>query len=190
MKKRVLVFLVLATVAVGGAFAEWYDSYAEGIDASNVFINAGIGYRLGGGKGIPPITVSADFKLPIKMPITLGAMASLSTDGPYETMTGFDPVAYKWTYGKYTLMDIGIGARAMYHFGFLKNLDTYAGVTLGYTIQTSTGDAKDWYKGVSYFLWGAKLGGRYFFTNNIGAYLELDYLVLFFTPSVGLSLKF
>jgi hypothetical protein len=184
MKKRALIFLVLAMVVAGGAFADWYDSYAPGIDESKVFVNAGIGFTVGRNGGIPPISVSADFKLPISMPITLGVMGRLSTSD-----------TYKFGNLEYTYVDIGIGARGLYHFNFVQNLDTYAGVTLGYNIQTVSykGDwpdaIKDNYKGVSYFLWGVKLGGRYFFTKNIGAFIELDYMG-WITPGIGLSLKF
>jgi hypothetical protein len=77
-------------------------------------------------------------------------------------------------------------------------LDTYAGVTLGYVIQT--GDVKykgaasslgrnTSYDGVSFLLFGANIGARYFFTNNIGAYLELGYSGLQ-VASIGLALKF
>ncbi|MDR2501542.1 MAG: hypothetical protein LBD37_10790 [Treponema sp.] len=73
MKKSILV-LVLAAGGVLGQ--EWYDSYAPGIDAGNVFINAGIGLGPTGGydMGVPPLSVSADFKPPVKPPITIGGI--------------------------------------------------------------------------------------------------------------------
>jgi hypothetical protein len=48
------------------------------------------------------------------------------------------PPYYSTTYKDYEFVwnNIGFGARGMYHFNFLKNLDTYAGLTLGYVIQT------------------------------------------------------
>jgi hypothetical protein len=63
----------------------------------------------------------------------------------------------------------------MYHFNFLKNLDTYAGLTLGYVIQTFDGGdySGSAYEGVSFFLFGVNIGARYFFTESIGAYLEV-----------------
>jgi hypothetical protein len=193
MKKGVLI-LVLAVIAAEGAFAQtWYDSYAPGIDESKVFINAGIGYGFSSYLlGIPPISVSADFKLPVKAPITVGGTAALST-WRYSTSAGVPDSNVDVTW-----MNIGFGARGAYHFNFAKNLDTYAGLTLGYVIQTADvkyGSAYDsmpkptTYTGVPFFLFGANVGARYFFTKNIGAYLELGYSGLQ-VVSVGLSVKF
>jgi hypothetical protein len=192
MKKSILV-LVLVAAAAGGVFAqEWYNSYAPGIDESKVFINAGVGYGLSTySMGLPPISVSADFKLPISLPITIGGTAALSTWG-YSTSAGVPNSDIDVTY-----MNIGFGVRGAYHFGFVKNLDTYLGLTLGYVIQTADvkyGSAYDnipktSYDGVSFFLYGFNIGARYFFTKNIGAYLELGYSGLQ-VASIGLSVKF
>ncbi|MDR3336265.1 MAG: hypothetical protein LBT16_03575 [Treponema sp.] len=141
--------------------------------------------------GIPPISVSADFKLPIQLPITIGGTAALSTWG-YETSAGIPNSEIKVTY-----TNIGFGVRGQYHFNFLKNLDAYAGLTLGYVIQTADvkyGSAygnigKPAYAGISFFLFGANIGARYFFTKNIGVYAELGYSGLQIA-SAGLSLKF
>jgi hypothetical protein len=192
MKKGVLI-LVLAAAAAGGAFAQtWYESYAPGIDESKVFINAGIGYGFSAySLGVPPISVSADFKLPINLPITVGGTAAISTWN-YSTSAGISNSDIDVTY-----VNIGFGVRGAYHFNFVENLDTYAGLTLGYVIQTADvtyGSAYDNipktdYPGISFFLFGVNVGGRYFFTKNIGAYLELGYSGLQ-VVSAGLSVKF
>jgi hypothetical protein len=192
MWKRLSIVLVLATLVAGGVSAEWYNSYAPGIADSKVLINAGIGYGFSSyGMGIPPISVSADFKLPIKAPITLGATGAIST---WTYSTGGGNYAIDVTY-----TNIGFGARGAYHFGFAKNLDTYIGATLGYVIQSADvkygsyydtpGVTKTAYDGVSFFLFGANIGARYFFTKNIGAYLELGWSGLQ-VASVGLAVKF
>jgi hypothetical protein len=191
MAKKVVVVLVLAMAIAGGAFAEWYDSYAPGIDESMVFINAGVGFGFSTySMGIPPLSVSADFKLPISLPITVGGMAALSTWG-YSTGSGSYKIDVTYT-------NIGFGVRGAYHFNFIENLDTYAGLTLGYVIQTAdvkygsaygSGYKSTTYDGVPFFLYGFNIGARYFFTNNIGAYLELGYSGLQ-VASIGLSVKF
>jgi hypothetical protein len=197
MKKiKVILVLVLLGVATGGAFAQVWDRYAPGIDSSKVLINAGVGFGLllsGYDLGLPPISVAADFKLPAKVPITLGGLFAISS----RSYT-YDYSYYSVTRGyKFTYTDIGFGLRGMYHVNFAKNLDTYAGLTLGYVISTS----KTEYTGTwgttdksepidySYFLYGFNVGLRYFFTNNIGAYLEVGYSGLQIA-SLGLSLKF
>jgi hypothetical protein len=195
MKKRGWLILVLVAFAAGGAFAQnWYDSYAPGIDASKIFINAGIGYGFSSySMGIPPISVSADFKLPIKLPITVGGVAALSTwKRSIASVPGFADSDISITY-----RNIGFGARGAYHFNFVKNLDTYAGLTLGYVIQSADvkygsyydSVPKTSYDGNSFFLYGFNIGARYFFTKNIGAYLELGYSGLQIA-SIGLSVKF
>jgi hypothetical protein len=48
----------------------------------------------------------------------------------------FGIAGYNEDYGSvnYSATMIGIGARAAWHFNFLKNLDTYAGLNLGWMI--------------------------------------------------------
>jgi hypothetical protein len=194
--KKFVFMLVLVALSTGGIFAQSWNRYAPGIDKSKVLVNAGIGFGfLGSGYdiGIPPISVSADFKLPIAVPLTVGplvALASRSYSYSYSYMGS--------TYGyKFTYTDFAIGVRGMYHFNFLKNLDAYAGLTLGYVIDSAkteyTGDwgttGKTEPTNYSYFLWGGLIGARYFFTNNIGAYFELGYSGLQ-VVGFGLSLKF
>ena len=185
MKKRGIFFLfVLALVSAGGVFAQtWYDSYSPAVAENKVLINAGVGlgfssYNL----GLPPITASVDFKLPIELPITVGATAGISTWGWH---SGSD---------NYTYTNIAFGGRGMYHFNFavlsdsdfIKKLDVYSGVTLGYVIQTTN---IDYVNGVSFFLWGFTAGARYFFNEKIGMYLETGYSGLQ-VVSLGISMKF
>ena len=193
MKKFGLILVLLVIFSTGGAFAQtWYNSYAPGIDSGNVLINAGVGFGLlttGYEIGIPPISVSADFKLPIAAPITVGPLVAFASRTYSLSFSGY---GYKFTY-----TDFAIGVRGMYHFNFVKNLDAYLGLTLGYVINSGkaeyTGDwgtmGKTEPTNFSYFLWGGNLGARYFFTNNIGVYLELGYSGLQ-VAGLGLALKF
>ena len=187
MTSKGVLVLVLVLMATGGVFAQnWYDSYAPGLENNSFFINGGIGWGPTGGynMGIPPISVSVDFKLPIDLPITVGAIGTYSTwkySSPYYTYR------YEVTY-----TNIGIGGRGMWHFNFMPNLDVYAGLTIGYVIQNSSvtsGSAYDYNAGNSFFLWGFNAGARYFFTNAIGAYAELGYSGLQYA-SIGVTFKF
>jgi hypothetical protein len=185
--KKVFALSVLAMVVAGVVFGQegktWYNSYAEGID-QRVFINAGIGLGPTGGydMGIPPLSASVDFKLPINLPITVGG---IFTFAQWKYSYSFLGNGYDFVWN-----NIGIGARGMYHFNFLRKLDTYAGLTLGYVIQTfdGSGYTGSAYEGLSFFLFGANVGARYFFTEHIGAYLEVGYSGLQFA-SVGLTVK-
>jgi hypothetical protein len=188
MKKLGFV-LVLASVLAGGVFGQtWYKSYAPGIEGTKFFVNAGIGYGVLPYKiALPPISASAEYAL-AKLPISVGAYFGITT---YEEETVY---TYKGTM-------TGFGAKASYHFNFLKNLDTYASVTLGWLIWSEeytipaygygsyTVPAQDYETDLSTFLYGFNVGARYFFTKNIGAYVELGYSAVS-VASVGLALKF
>ena len=90
---------------------------------------------------------------------------------------------------------MGIGARAAWHFNFLKNLDTYIGVNLGWMIWNQTNEwtilGKKYKTDYDYsaFYYAFNSGARYFFTKNIGVYVELGYSPISIA-SAGLSLKF
>jgi hypothetical protein len=170
--------IILAVLAAGSASAqEWFNSYAHSVDGDTLFVNAGVGFGPTGGysSGVPPVSASVDYKLPVRLPITAGLIATYST--------------WKWKHdlgslGKIdvTYSNFGIGARGMYHFNFTEKLDTYAGLTLGWVIQSSksktsgsVGNYESSNEGEPFFLFGASIGARYFFTSFLGAYLELGY---------------
>ena len=81
------------------------------------------------------------------------------------------------------------GAKGYFHYNFAQDLDTYAGLMLGYNVinHTSssghpyTGDAS----GVTYSLF---LGARYYFADNIGAFIELGYGVA--ALELGVAFRF
>jgi hypothetical protein len=174
----VFLVLVLAVLAAGSASAqEWFNSYAHSVDGDTLFVNAGVGFgpTSGYNSGVPPLSASVDYKLPIGLPITAGLIATYST--------------WKWKHdlgslGKVdvTYSNLGLGARGMYHFNFTEKLDTYAGLTLGWVVQSSksevsgaVGNYESSNDGEPFFLFGASIGARYFFTSFLGAYLELGY---------------
>jgi hypothetical protein len=169
---------------------KWYNSFARGLQTNRVFINTGAGYGFFGGYniGIPPVSLSMDIKISNVVPITIGATGIFST---WEYTTGNSPYTVSVTY-----MNIGIGSRAMYHFNFARNLDTYIGFTLGYVIQSAsiiygsgyTSGNRPVYGSQSFFLYGGNMGIRYFFTKGFGVYFEGGYSGLQFA-SAGLSIK-
>ncbi|MDR3356398.1 MAG: hypothetical protein LBO04_04340 [Spirochaetaceae bacterium] len=192
MKKLVLLS-VLAAAAAGGAFGQaWYNSYAPGIEGSKIFVNGGIGvgilpYKM----SLPPISFSAEYVLAkAKIPLSVGAYFGIT--GYNEKLTAYS--SYKGTLA-------GFGAKASYHFNFLQNLDPYVSLTLGWLVYSQ--EVKTTVSGygmsadktvttendLSTFFYGFNLGTRYFFTENIGAYVELGYSAVS-VLSAGLSLKF
>jgi hypothetical protein len=184
----VIVLTVLATVSVSAqdahASQKWYNSYAHAVDGDSFFINAGIGFGPTGSydNGIPPISASLDYKLPVKLPITAGLITTFSTwKWSLPSSTGDINVTYT---------NFGIGARGVYHFNFWEKADVYAGPTLGWVIQSAKANTSgSSYEGKPFFLFGASVGARYFFTSFLGAYLELGYSGLQILGA-GLTLKF
>jgi hypothetical protein len=172
------------------SFVAWPPAIADDMVLINFGI--GLGYSSWGYKiGLPPIRLSADFELPIPIPITVGGMVGIRT----------------WTYSWYswlfrddfTIFEIPIGVRGMYHFNFaaftdnsfVRKLDAYAGLTMGWVIvfDNYKGDSYYWSGRDSYFLWGVNAGARYFFNDVIGLYLEVG-VSGFDYASFGLTLKF
>ena len=94
------------------------------------------------------------------------------------------------TYG-WTSTDIMIGARGAFHYAFVDNLDTYAGIMAGYNVNTwkwhgtwdnSRSSASS---GLTYT---AFAGARYYFANSIAVFAELGYG--YNVINAGISLKF
>lgn len=92
--------------------------------------------------------------------------------------------------------DIILGVRGNLHYQFVKRLDTYAGLMLGYEIV----NAKSYGKGIDEFAsvvgeaeasgvaFSIHIGTRYYFTENFGAMIEVGYGVAY--ANVGLAYKF
>ena len=74
------------------------------------------------------------------------------------------------------------GVRGALHYQFVDKLDTYAGLMLAMRIWS--------YEGYSYndFILPFYIGGRYYFTDNIGAFAELGYGIAYL--QLGVSFKF
>ncbi len=147
--KKALLLVIVALVVSEMANAQ----HAAG--DKNLNIGLGLGNRvITGDQTIPP--VSASFEVGIKDNISVGGYLG-------HTGSKFDIIGTEFKYS-YTI----IGARGSYHYDFLGNekIDTYGGLMLGYNLfggDLSGGD----------FIWGAHIGGRYAFTDKIGAFAEL-----------------
>jgi hypothetical protein len=115
--EKTYVVLVFATLAAGGAFGQtWYNSYAPGIEGSKIFINGGIGFGVLPYKmSLPPSRQASSMGCLIYHCLSAGILA-LSV----MTRNLAHLVSYKRTM-------MGFGAKASYHFNFLKNLNLVLG---------------------------------------------------------------
>ncbi|MDR0526642.1 MAG: porin family protein [Spirochaetaceae bacterium] len=191
MAKKIFIGLVLASVIAGMASAQeggkWYNSYAPGIDSSNLLINAGIGWGiLPYDMSLPPLSASIEYSGLKKIPLSFGAYYGIA-------MYDQKVAGTKWTG---TMM--GIGARAAWHFNFARNLDTYVGLNLGwmiynqkqeYTILWPNEQKIENEYDLSSFYYAFNLGVRWFFIKNLGLYAEVGYSPIS-VASAGITLKF
>lgn len=163
-------------------------SYAQQFQRGTTVVNAGIGLgtALGGlGKARPAISLSLDRGV---WPVGGPGVISL---GGYLGNTG-----YKYSSGGYTAKwnYFIVGARGAYHYnGFssVPKLDVYGGAMLGYNIVNYSSDGNDVDISNSYgsgIGFSGFLGGRWFFTERIGAYAELGYGVS--VLNAGVAIKF
>ena len=181
MKKLMLVLVILAVIG-GAVFAFDPMSYPPPVEGGNIMVDAGIGLRGMGYSGsswiIPPLFVQAEYALPVGVPISVGALFTIEKFG------------YNWTPSdKWTWTDITIAGRGNWHFGFdIDWLDFYAGISLGYTIDTfSSSGGSSW--GTSYggFFWSGQVGAHFYFTKMIGAMVEAGYP---YWIKAGVAIKF
>ena len=91
----------------------------------------------------------------------------------------------------WTSTDIMVGARAAFHYAFVDNLDTYAGVMAGYNINTWK-----WHgssitthgSGSSSFIYTTFVGARYYLADSFAVFAEVGYG--YSILNAGISFKF
>lgn len=182
MKKFYVLIVALIIGATASVSAMDFKSYPDAFKKGSLALNAGIGlgtpYAYGTG-GIPPLSVSVDYALPIAdLPLSFGALFGFSTS------------SYRYSGYGWDFTNICIGVRGAYHFDFdVKGLDTYAGIMIGYNIVTTTeiGTPTGYAPSASALAWGGYIGARYFFIPNVGAFAELGYSFSYAT--LGVTVK-
>lgn len=167
--------------------------FAKGTTVANLGVGAGLGYGYygaGGLKSIPALSLSVERGILDGIgPGTIGVGAMVGYKG------------YSYDYGgsqyKATWSNIYLGLRGTYHYDLLDNpkLDTYAGISLGVRIEKYKDTYYDEVLGGDRYSYGGAyaypgffVGGRYFFTDNIGGFAEFGYDMSYL--KVGVSAKF
>jgi hypothetical protein len=141
----------------------------------------GIGLGLSGVYGdatLPPIAATFDHGINDKW--SIGGLVGYAG-------SSYKFLSYSWDYSY-----IIIAARGAYHFDVFhkENIDTYVGAMLGYNIVSvsTSGTFAGYSAGTSYLSWAGFLGGRYYFTPNINATLELGYGISLIRAAIGFKL--
>jgi hypothetical protein len=194
LKNKYIMKRNLFTIALIFIFATSLN--AQEFEEGDKVLNLGIGFGSATFTGsfynpvIPPL--SASFEVGIKDGLLDFDDASLGVGG----FVGFSRYKWEWNsfglaYG-YNYTNFVIGARGVIHYPFIEKLDTYGGILVGYRIVSSS-DFGDPVTGTNYSTVSNNLvgsffiGGRYYFTDNLAAMLELGYGVS--TLNFGIALK-
>ena len=151
-------FVLLASISFG-------QEYKKGTNNLSLGIGPGLA-GIYGNMDMP--SISLGYQAGILEKISVGGIAGYSS-------SSYGVIGYKWTYSY-----MFIGARGEYHFVDvdLENFDLYGGLTLGYNIVSvsePSGYSGFYSAGGSYLIYGFHAGGRYFFSPNLGAFVELGY---------------
>jgi hypothetical protein len=161
--KRLTLLMVLIMISVSALVAQ--PAFRKGDN----LISAGLGIGLAGAYGtstLPPIF--GMYEKAIHPNVSVGGLVSFSG-------SSFEFIGGKWKYSY-----IVVAGRGAYHYLIpdTKNLDTYGGVSLGYTIVSSSVEgikSEHFSASGSYVFFGIFLGGRYYFTPKWSAMAELGY---------------
>ncbi len=178
---RKLVYLVVLLLSVWGL-------KAQQLEQGNSLINLGVGMGsyIGSGSGykttLPPLEVSYEYL--VNDNISVGgffAMTKSEFNYSFPDLGGgsSSPQNFKFNYS-YMMF----GAIGNYHFVNNDKFDVYGGVRIGYNkvnVDYSSDDAttdsllKSINLDSSGMLFGAQVGGRYFFTDNLAVNMEVGY---------------
>lgn len=178
MKKAILIFFAICT-----GLLTYSQQFQVGSSTAN--LGVGLGTALGGlGNARPAISLAVDYGM-----WDVGGPGVISLGG-YVGNTGYKytDLGYtaKWNYTT-------VGARGAYHFNGFKipRLNAYAGAMLGYNFVKYSSENQD-NSFVNNYASGLGvtgfLGGRWFFTQNFGAFAELGYGVS--VLNAGITYKF
>ena len=163
-------------------------SYARssGFHQGDKLLNIGVGlssYYYG-------TPIGASFESGVSDDISVGAQFDYNS-GNYD---GYYSYSYRWGYSAYY-----VGLRGSYHLNNILQLnedkvDLYAGLGLGYQRFRWDDDAYGYGYGYTYnyrsgLFFNYFVGGKYYFTPKVGAFVELGYTGLS-SSRVGISFKF
>lgn len=175
--KKVIFLAVMAVLGLSPMYAQQMN---VGSNAANLGI--GFGSSLNGlGSGRPAISASFERGLWEAGPGVISLGAYVGNTGYTYKSSGYK---YKWNY---TI----VGARGAYHFNGITSvpqLDPYGGAMIGYNIVSYSGSDEysgSYGSGMEFSLF---VGSRWFFTDNIAAFVELGYGVSYL--NLGIAFKF
>ena len=171
--KKLLIVAVLALICC--TFTQNVHAQAFDKGVKNLNLGLGLGYGLG---------VNASFDVGVSDIISVGAVGAFSSRN------------YGYLVNDYRVTYIGVGVRGAAHFGKFINdglgidnnkFDPYAGLVLGFRAVKYNDSYSSYYNGTAAgALFGLYVGGRYYFKDKFGVYLEGGFPY----SSLGVTFKF
>lgn len=175
--KKIFLLAAVVFLSLGSLSAQ---SFAK---KDNVL---GVNVGLGGSYGVP---VSVNYERGI---YDINKKMSIGVGG----LIGYGGSSEKMAYGKWKYSNFLLGARGAWHYTGVKNLDLYAGLTLGYDVASAkftwTDESMKAFgeptASAGGFLWGVYAGARYYFTKSFGVNAEVGYGLAYL--NLGVNFKF
>ena len=165
-----------------GPFEEGTNALNLGIGIGSVY-SFGAGYFGGSSSVSPALSISYERGIRPIGPGVLGIGGFVGYQGASYDLGGGDKIKYS---------DILVTVRGAFHYPVTPEFDAYGGVGVGIRHGSTSYDGPFFedFSSSSYndFVTGVFVGGRYFFTDNIGAFGEVGYDQSFL--KVGLTAKF
>lgn len=175
---------IFSTLGIAAAMLAFFSSNANaqygGKGQMDLNVGVGLGTTLGLGGGLP---ISAALDYGINDNISVGGYVGFVSQKE-ETASILGTFTTSYT-------NIIVGARGAYHLELVDGFDTYGGLLLAYNISSVELEPANplftppSYSGLAY---SAFVGGRYHFTDNLGAFAELGYGISYL--QLGLTMKF
>lgn len=156
------------------------EAQAQKFQQGQIDLNLGVGLGATFGTGDIGLPLSLSLDYGINDNISIGGYVGYA--GSNENLPFVGEISYTY---------LIVGARGAYHFDVTENLDTYAGLLLGYnissvSIENSIAGAPERDAGGG-FTYSIFAGARYHFTDKIGAFGEIGYGIS--VLNLGLTVK-
>ncbi|MDO5663635.1 MAG: hypothetical protein Q4G63_00070 [Bacteroidia bacterium] len=181
MKK---LFITLSVICLAVFTTTAQTTFHKGANVVNFGVGIGSSYYGSGYKmAVPPLAASYEYG------VVDGLFDGKGSIG-VGALVGF--TSAKWNHinnDSYNVNYMTFAGRGNLHYQFVENLDTYAGLTLGYYLVN-----QKWPEGYvgpknnGALAWGLNVGARYYFQPNIAAMAEVGYGISIL--NLGIAFKF
>lgn len=179
MKKLTLLvacmLLAVLPLSAQSSFSKGDKVVSAGIGLGNTL--HGSNYSI----SLPPLFVGMDYAVVDGL---IDGNASIGVGG----YLGYSSSKYKVADYKSTIRDYVFGVRGSFHYQFIDNLDTYAGLMLGYDVVSHSNSHNNYKVDSNSFIIPFFIGARYYFSDTFAVMGELGYGIS--VLNVGVSFKF